>query len=74
VFHVDSVATALSQLQALHVQPKSIGKDDQGNPISIMLGMDLHGSCMALREQTIKAQAFMEFAPRLMPEHAGFSK
>jgi len=37
VFHVDSVATALSQLQALHVQPKSIGKDDQGNPISIML-------------------------------------
>ena len=37
VFHVDSVATALSQLQALHVQPKSIGKDDQGNPISILL-------------------------------------
>jgi catechol-2,3-dioxygenase len=37
VFHVDNIATALSQLQALHVQPKSIGKDDQGNPISIML-------------------------------------
>jgi catechol 2,3-dioxygenase-like lactoylglutathione lyase family enzyme len=37
VFHVDSVATALSQLQALHVQPKSIGKNDQGNPISILL-------------------------------------
>jgi len=37
VFHVDSVATALRQLQALHVQPKSIGKDDQGNPISILL-------------------------------------
>lgn len=37
VFHVDSVAKALSQLQALHVQPKSIGKDDQGNPISILL-------------------------------------
>jgi catechol-2,3-dioxygenase len=37
VFHVDSVATALNQLQALHVQPKSIGKDDQGNPISILL-------------------------------------
>ncbi len=37
VFHVDNVATVLSQLQVLHVQPKSIGKDDQGNPISIML-------------------------------------
>ena|ERR1022692_1076089 len=37
VFHVDNVATALSQLQVLHVQPKSIGKNDQGNPISIML-------------------------------------
>jgi catechol-2,3-dioxygenase len=37
VFHVDNIATALSQLQALHVQPKSIGKDDHGNPISIML-------------------------------------
>jgi hypothetical protein len=37
VFHVDNVAIALSQLQVLHVQPKSIGKDDQGNPIGIML-------------------------------------
>jgi len=37
VFHVESVAKALSQLQALHVQPKSIGKDEKSNPISIML-------------------------------------
>jgi hypothetical protein len=37
VFRVDNVAIALSQLQVLHVQPKSIGKDDQGNPIGIML-------------------------------------
>ena len=37
VFHVDNIATALSRLQGLHVQPKSIGKDDHGNAISIML-------------------------------------
>ncbi len=37
VFHVDNLATALSQLQALHVQPKSIGKDDKGDLISIVL-------------------------------------
>ena len=37
VFHVDRLDTALSQLQALHVQPKSIGKDDKGDLISIVL-------------------------------------
>jgi catechol 2,3-dioxygenase-like lactoylglutathione lyase family enzyme len=37
VFHVNSVATALRQLQMLHVQPRSVGKDDQGNPIQILL-------------------------------------
>jgi hypothetical protein len=26
------------------------------------LGPDIHGSCVALRGQTVKAQAFMEFA------------
>jgi catechol 2,3-dioxygenase-like lactoylglutathione lyase family enzyme len=37
VFHVDDVATALRQLQALHVVPKEVNKDAQGNLIQIRL-------------------------------------
>jgi hypothetical protein len=34
---VKSVPNALSQLRALHVDPASIRKDDQGDPIAILL-------------------------------------
>jgi catechol 2,3-dioxygenase-like lactoylglutathione lyase family enzyme len=37
VFHVDDVARALAQLQALHVVPKEVNKDAQGNLIQIRL-------------------------------------
>ncbi len=37
VFHVKSVPNALGRLQALHVEPESIRKDDHGNPIAILL-------------------------------------
>lgn len=37
VFHVDNLARALAQLQALHVEPHELNKDGQGNLIQIRL-------------------------------------
>jgi catechol 2,3-dioxygenase-like lactoylglutathione lyase family enzyme len=37
VFHVDNVARALQELQALHVEPHEVNKDGQGNVIQIRL-------------------------------------
>ena len=37
VFHVENVANALKELQALHVEPHEVNKDGQGNLIQIRL-------------------------------------